>query len=277
MGITTSPHRPAVVDRIHDDLAGSLGRDAVLTPKTFETDVSSGVPLEHLHNPTDGLRIDLEQMRRPRLPTKSGGCIPCRVGVAAIPSFIPIGDPLAQTAAVYLGAMRRAHHLIPVVRVAREQTPVAHNQSYASRVESVFNELEEAAQVALPPVGVARQEHVELARSGGRKHLRHLRMPPHSPAGLGYLPAQSGVAQAIALGESVHLLALAIRSVTVELLVCRLAHPSSRAKATEVVQRTGKRPAYHALITSIRALLFASYASTPLPPRTARSSLRGDE
>jgi len=189
-------------------------------PKTFKTDVSSGVPLEHLHDPTDGLRIDLEQVRRLRLPTKSGGCIPRRVGVAAIPSFIPIGDPLAQTAAVDLGAMGLANHLIPVVRVAREQTPVAHDQGYASRVESVFNELEEAAQVALPPVGVARQEHVELARSGGCKHLRHLRMPPHSPAGLGYLPAQSGVAQAIALGESVHLLALAIRSVTVELLVC---------------------------------------------------------
>jgi hypothetical protein len=55
---STGLHGPTVVDRIHDDLASSLRRDTVLAPKTFEADVSSGVPLEHLHDPTDGLRIE---------------------------------------------------------------------------------------------------------------------------------------------------------------------------------------------------------------------------
>jgi hypothetical protein len=271
---STGAHRPAVVDRVHDDLTGSFGRDAVLAPETFETDVSSRVPIEHLHDPTDRLRIDLEQVWRFGLPTKPDGCIACRVSVTAVPSLIAVGDPLAQTAAVDLGAMRFANHLIPVVRVAREQASIAHDQRYAGRMKGVFNELEEAAQVALPTVGVSGEEHVELARPSGRKHLGHLGVPPHGPAGLGNLPAQAGVDQAETLGEAVHLLALAVRSVAVELLVCRLAHPSGRTKAAEIVQGTRKGSLHHDLITSFLPVIRACYAAGLPRLRTARSSLR---
>lgn len=53
------------------------------------------------------------------------------VGVTAGSSFVPIGEPLAQTAAEDLGAMGLADQLVPVVEAAREQAPVAHDQGYA--------------------------------------------------------------------------------------------------------------------------------------------------
>lgn len=48
-----------------------------------------------------------------------------------------------------------AIHLIPVMRVAREQTAIAHDQGDASRVKGFLDEFEEAARVALPRFGVS--------------------------------------------------------------------------------------------------------------------------
>ena len=47
------------------------------------------------------------------------------------------------------------------MRVGRQDPPVEHDERDAGRVEAVLEQLERPPQVALPAVGVAREEQVE--------------------------------------------------------------------------------------------------------------------
>ena len=145
------------------------------------------------------------------------------IGIAVVAGLVAVRDPFAEAATVDLGSVRLADHLVPVMGVAGQQAPVAHDESHARRVEGILDEFQEAAQVALPAIGVAGEEDVESAGAGGGQHGGHGGMAPHRPTRGRDLPGQAGVDQGEALGEALHLLALAVRAIPVELLAGRFA------------------------------------------------------
>lgn len=102
-------------------------------------------------------------------------------------------------------------------------------------MEAVFKQLKGPSQIALPAVGVAGQQQVEGSSLRRVEHLGHRRRTPDRGPALGDLEDETRVEQAMALDESVLLLAVAGGTVAVELAGRRLADPASDAEAADLV------------------------------------------
>src|SRR6266511_1132283 len=107
----------------------------------------------------------------------------------------------------------------------------------------VLQQLEGAAQVALPAVGVPSENQVEGARLGLADHLVHGWRAPHGGAALGNLDHQPRVDEAVPLDEAILLLTLAGRAITIVLAGRRLPDPARDAQAADLVE--GARQALH--------------------------------
>ena len=106
-------------------------------------------------------------------------------------------------------AGRLGHEFVPIVRVGAQDSPVAHHECHADRVQTVLKQLEGPAEIALPSVGVPSEEQIEGPGTGFGEHLVHRWRAPDGGTALGNLEHQVGVDEAVALDEAILLLALA--------------------------------------------------------------------
>ena len=168
---------PAVVERVHQDHPDpALGQPGLLG-EVLRAHVAEGVALEQADDDADRVGVDLEDVRRLRGAPEAEPGVAARVVAAVELGGVAVGDPLREPAAVLLRPGRLRDQLVPVVRVGREDPPVAHDERDAGRVEVVLEELEGPPEVALPAVGVPGEEQVERPRSARRRASR-----PSSPS-----------------------------------------------------------------------------------------------
>jgi hypothetical protein len=178
---------------------------------------------------------------------------------------VAIAHSLGEAEGVPLRRRRLGDELVPVMGIRREDASVAHDECHTGRVEVVLEQLEGAAQVALPTVGVPGKDQVEGTRLGPGEHLVHGRRAPDRGAALGDLEHETGVEQAVAFDEAILLLALAGRAIAVVLAGRRLADPACDAQAADLVE--GARQALHAAVSFLRGCIPVMFA---LPSRPSR-------
>jgi hypothetical protein len=150
---------------------------------------------------------------------------------------VAVADPLREAAAIAFGSRSFRHELVPVVGIRREDASVAHDEGHPGRVQPILQELEGPSQVALPAIGVPRQEQIEPPGARLDEHLGHGRGAPDGGPAVGHLEDQSSVDEAVALDEAILLFALAGRSEAVVLPCGGLADPAGYPEPTDVVER----------------------------------------
>jgi hypothetical protein len=230
---------PAVVEGIDQDHPDAGGLEAGLVCQLAGADGAEGVPLEQADGDPDCGGVDLEGMRRIWHAPEAEAGVPARVIVVVELGGVAVGDPLGQPPAVLLGAGRLRDELVPVMRVRREDPPVAHDERDPDGMEAVLEELESPPEVPLPAVGVAGEEEIERSGAGLGEHLRHRRRAPDGAAAVGDLEHEPGVDEAVALDEAILLLALARGAEAVVLARGGLADPTGHPQTSNVVERAG--------------------------------------
>ncbi len=95
---------------------------------------------------------------------------------------VSVPDLLPEVVAVVLRVERLGLHLLPVLRIARDESPVRHHPGHPVRMQHVLDDLERLAQVALPAVEVATDEHVERLGLNVLDELPHGQCLPHGLA-----------------------------------------------------------------------------------------------
>ena len=111
-------------------------------------------------------------------------------------------------------------------------------------MEVVIEELERAAEVALPAVGVAGEQEFESAGLRLREHLVHRRRAPDGSAAVSNLEDEPRVDEAVPHDEAVLLLALAGGAIAIVLAGCGLTNPACHAETGNIVE--GARQVVHA-------------------------------
>ena len=182
---------------------------------------------------------------------------------------IALPDPLRQPAAVRLGLDRLPGPAFPLVLIGGQDPLVGEQDHGAAGVEVVAG-IDRGPQVPGEPGDVADDEDLPvLARAG--EHLRPLASRGDRPPGVGDLPGAAGVDEAPALDRPGLLFELGVGPEVVRLARRRLADPTRRTAAAEVLERAGQGAGGHAASVSRFGFMATTF---PLLGATGKASAR---
>ena len=162
---------------------------------------------------------------------------------------VALADALGQLAAVGLRLVGLADELVPGRGVGAQEPFIGEEDDDPGGMEMVLDRDERLLEVPQEAGDIAHDEDVEGATLGRGDHRLPRRGPPgRGPARGSHRPLQAGIDEPVAFDGAVLLLALGVGTEVVPLTRGRLAEPSGRPHAGEVVELAGQRSLHAAVL-----------------------------